>query len=655
MKKEYIITCSNETSIDKIIEQIYLPNVYPEGVESLSGFNPVTDYMPYSENQVIFRLTEKQAEQLKNNSLIIDITEKIDLKAELFNNVYKNQKRDISASAIYNNTNSTSHTNWGFARCMSLSGARPWFNDFTYYYTGSGVDVVIIDSGIIPNHPEFGPLGRFKPLNWSLYHPITSNNELSVSVIIDNGQPKFVIDGVTQNTVYVPSSAAYPTRYRTSIYKFNLDGTSTLNYPFFIGSGVNVNDRYTSVYVSRNGATTGTVTLTVFDGITNLPTTGKNRDTMYYFNSGNSSMGGIITKTEYNTQSEDTFFYSDSNGHGTHCTGTAAGSSYGWAPNANIYCIKMGFYDDYGFPNNTTGYIKAYNLLKNWHSEKVNSNFRPTVVNNSYGWGIGFPLSDINLAVKSLIDAGVHFVHSAGNSYGLIVRPIDPEFNQYRLVYGESGNYYALCRESSPCYPINSWTTQETNPVITVGALGGNFVNNPNLKADYSNYGKGISIYAPGTVIMSTWNNTSFATYPGNASFGIRKLNGTSMAGPQVVGVLATILEKYPNLTPLSAKNLLLQNSIVGAISSNDNFYSNSLQYYSLCGGNNLTLSQYPATYIAVPARPYSYSNWQSVNYNDNCYYKLSDISLNGLNFISNLMYMNSSSDLSYSLNICPS
>jgi subtilisin family serine protease len=649
MKKIYIITCDSEEKIDEIVNQLITPGVAPAGTENtdLVNFTDIQDYMPYSKFSIQVEMTDETADALRQNPLIYSIEEKSNLLAKLH---YMGQNRTLTP--VYSSLDNFKHDNWGLARCASLSGILPFNTNFTHTKTGSGVDVVILDSGIKSDHPEWRDSNgnsRLQQINWTNYNPVTASRTLNVSV----GSPMvYYINGVAQDTVYVATDKVQPTtQRRTTVYDFVLDG-STASHPFFIGSAVNV--PFNANRVSNNGGTTGTVSLTVFP-LNNALSAGQN--TMYYWCGVHAGMGGVITRTSYNTQADDQYFYSDANGHGTHCTGTVAGSSFGWATDANIYSMHLNFSDAYGFGTGTSGLIEAYGLLLNWHNTKLQSvalSSRPTVTNNSYGWDPGVLYDSVNQQVKALTDAKIHFVHSAGNDGVLITVPSDPLYDTIR------NGYY--CREPSPCYPSTQWTVQTNNPVICVGATGSysvngsltgapyNFAarNNETLKAEYSNYGKGVSIYAPGTYINSALPTTSDATYLNGAlgAYGCGKYSGTSMAGPQVAGILATMLQDMPHITPLSAKQRLLDFSYLGSISATNSvvaYYGTNA--YALSGGTNAVVSQYPPKQIIVPQTAFNSLAFNGLNYsNSTAVVGLSNVILD-----STVTAVNSSGNMVYS------
>jgi subtilisin family serine protease len=126
---------------------------------------------------------------------------------------------------------------------------------------------------------------------------------------------------------------------------------------------------------------------------------------------------------------------------------------------------------------------------------------------------------------------------------------------------------------------------------ICVGAIN-SLVNE--AKATFSNCGPRVDIYAPGVNIMSSLNiiNSDWpgANDPRNATYKIGKAQGTSMASPQVCGVLACVLEVYPNLTPAKALEYLTTYSKKNQITNTGGSYTD---YTSLQGSENRYLFYY--------------------------------------------------------------
>ncbi len=78
--------------------------------------------------------------------------------------------------------------------------------------------------------------------------------------------------------------------------------------------------------------------------------------------------------------------------------------------------------------------------------------------------------------------------------------------------------------------------------VIGVGATGYN-----DVKTDFSNYGPGVDIMAPGSYILSTVPNGGYESW-----------DGTSMAAPVVMGVAALIRSYSPSLTAAEVESIII-------------------------------------------------------------------------------------------------
>jgi len=177
----------------------------------------------------------------------------------------------------------------------------------------------------------------------------------------------------------------------------------------------------------------------------------------------------------------------DAAGHGTHCAGTAVGTTYGVAPAATVRSIKV--LSDQG----SGPWSWSYGAL-DW---VATSSMRPAVASMSLG-GSG-TMQAMADAVEATVNAGVIVVVAAGN------------FNAHACNY-------------SPAFVPSA---------ITVGST-----DSLNSRSSFSNYGPCTNIWAPGSSILSAGisSDTAFATF-----------SGTSMACPHVAGGAALVLERSPS------------------------------------------------------------------------------------------------------------
>lgn len=302
--------------------------------------------------------------------------------------------------------------------------------------------------------------------------------------------------------------------------------------------------------------------------------------------------------------------YRDYHGHGSHCTGTVAGRTMGWAKDAAIYSVKVSGLEGTG---DATGIsiTNVFDVIKLWHRNKpvdpATGFKRPTVVNMSWGysgtrtainsgtfrgtpWTYGDPgfstsnevwanagiipvlgsgrrlnvrVGSVDTDVEELIAEGVHVCVAAGNSYYYVAANGDQDYNN-TVNLGSGNEFYH--RGSSP-YSANAFIVG--NQDITY--LGG-----VEHKAESSCTGPGVDIYAPGTHITSvastdkaggcdltdgTDASAATANSPLNATYKLMKISGTSMASPNVAGMIATVLEANPGMTPAQMKTFIHNNA----------------------------------------------------------------------------------------------
>jgi subtilisin family serine protease len=478
----------NDMESDTDGGKLYIPN---RAVE-------YTNERPTSLRQCWYRLTEEEAEILRADDRVLAVEippeHRDDIKLVPFSVQYGDFTKTSSDSGPY--------VNWGLIRCnyrenpygIVISTNEPYF----YTLTGEGVDVVIQDSGIQVDHPEFE----------------------------------------------------------------DVDGNSRVQQI----------DWYTE-----------------------------------------SGVSGV--------QSVD--HYRDFDGHGTHVASTAAGKTYGWAKNARIYSVKVFGLEGPSDSGAGISITDCFDVIKGWHNNKPidpkTGVKRPTVVNMSWGYstfydtvseinyrGVAYSGSSIDTTAKrdnfglinnsgagtgynfltntrvtstdtdvnEMVDAGIIVCIGAGNRGHKIEIYSGSDWSNYAVTSPFGNRYYH--QGSSP----------NSSGSILVGNLETFVTGSQELKAQSSECGPGVDIYAPGSNVMGACSDTNIyldEPYYWDNSYRQMNISGTSMASPQVAGICALMLEANPAATPATIKQSLL------AYSLNNNLHTSSFtddytNRYSLVG-----------------------------------------------------------------------
>ncbi|MGW6462218.1 S8 family serine peptidase, partial [Streptomyces sp. NPDC055078] len=185
----------------------------------------------------------------------------------------------------------------------------------------------------------------------------------------------------------------------------------------------------------------------------------------------------------------------DENGHGTHVAATIAGTRYGVAKKAKIVAVRV--LDAQG--SGTTEQVVAG---IDWVTKNRKG---PAVANMSLGGDADIAL---DRAVRKAIASGVTFGVAAGN-------------------------------ESSDAGLVSPARVKEA---ITVASS-----TQKDAQSGFSNFGRSVDLYAPGSAITSAWNDGRTKT-----------ISGTSMASPHVVGAAAVYLAGHPGATPAQISRALV-------------------------------------------------------------------------------------------------
>jgi hypothetical protein len=289
--------------------------------------------------------------------------------------------------------------------------------------------------------------------------------------------------------------------------------------------------------------------------------------------------------------------------HGNHVAGTACGQWYGWANEANIYNIAV---TDTWPSGQSIGGLLIHDYLRAFHLNKpinpATGKRNPTITNHSYGsiydiYGRALQLSDIDYVeyrqvqysasnpgpsgwtqsgvetdfgvrfiqylpaysaaiaadVQDAIEDGIVMIGAAGND-NMYVDVVDgPDWNNK---LGLDAGYIWLNRGAAPNSPDSG--------AISVGALDyfADF-----RRTSFSQFGPGVDVFAPGREIASSYGNTGFTdTKYGSGNY-YQTINGTSMASPQVCGIIACVANSKERFSQNDARAFIEKYSIDGEMS----------------------------------------------------------------------------------------
>ena len=322
-----------------------------------------------------------------------------------------------------------------------------------------------------------------------------------------------------------------------------------------------------------------------------------------WFNNLNTLVNSI--DDDFQTEPTGTITYGQNSAtpqyHGIHVTGTACGQHYGWAREANIYNLAVT--DPWPSGQQIPAFL-IFDYLRAFHRSKpenaVTGIKNPTITNHSYGgiydfetampfgavtainyrgttynssnpgpsgWteagieadfgfntvGDQYQPSYSAAIIADVIDAineGIVMTGSAGNDNLLVAEPLGTDWNNTVTITGIGTIYYNR----------GTWPNSPDGGCINVGALSDH---SEFRRSTYSNFGPGVSVFAPGDDILSAYGNTGFLDTKygsGNYYFPIQ---GTSMAAPQVCGILAC-LATNKRFTQEDARGAVQRMSVYG-------------------------------------------------------------------------------------------
>ena len=222
-------------------------------------------------------------------------------------------------------------------------------------------------------------------------------------------------------------------------------------------------------------------------------------------NLGHTEFAGRIRPGRDFIDNDDTA--DDCRGHGTHVAGTVGGTSFGVAKNVELVPLRVLDCEGRGSVGTV---MAAIDWITADHAAGT-----PAVATMSLN---GRRYEPQEQAISRSIADGVTYVVSAGNDNA------------------------DACANTPAALPA----------AVTVGAIGPD-----DARAEFSNFGSCVDLFAPGVDITSASIGSDTAT---------RIASGTSMAAPHVTGAAVLILAEHPTWTPAQVTAELLAAATPGVV-----------------------------------------------------------------------------------------
>ena len=516
--REYIVTLHRREDLDDFYDDMETPggSLYiPDRTVDLALRRKI------SRNTHYMLMAEEAAEVAKDDRVMgVILKDKIEA---FFDKAY-GYTEDNTTFARDNVVASATDKNWGQLRHTigpnALSGE--WGSDgtadatgsFTITASGKNVDVLIVDGHVLPDHPEFAvnPDGtggsRVVQFNW---FSLTSQLGLGSNGTYDYNTVGSASDNA--HGTHVASTAAGNTlgwARDANIYSLEFRYLNNVNY----------------------------------DGPQNLTNS---------------------TKYDYIREWHNTKAINPETGRRNP---TVSNHSYGGAGLDRDFMALIGFPGIVAINFRGTLNTKNPGPPQEYFSD-AEIEARGLIVPPNGNWshsgleapgGSGTYIAAINADVQDAIDDGIIIVGAAGNNSKRVVNSNDQDYNNlfYYDTLGTSSYYHRIAESWGGTMDNydNSYNGDQDNSPIVVGSIG---INKDDRKASFSVCGSGVDIYAAGYGIVGAGYNATYGDVqdPRNASYYLRKISGTSMASPQVAGVVALFLEGTPSAKQADVKHWL--------------------------------------------------------------------------------------------------
>ena len=540
--EDFIVTLHNREDLDAFYHDmeteggsLYIPNRQVD----------VSARKPTSRN-TIYSLTDEEVELLRQDSRVRSVIKVADIgdmeplafsrsgiydKSEGQETPSSTDSRNWALWRVRNSYNDNSATidGWYPNYPSGINGNDTYSSSILQTETGKNVDIIIVDGHIDPNHPEMavnedGSGGtRVVQIDWNQFDAEVrgDNPGLSDSFFLSGAYQYAPYRDPWGSTQYSDASLARQMEHGASVASQaagNRQGNA-------IGANVYNICPYNQLNIAL-GNTTGTLNVSIIDYIRAFhnnksvnPATGCKNPTIV-----NMSIGFSLTFLE--------------SSRWPHYAENPRVSPFSW-----------------GDPNDTNYKMSNSEL----EQAQIVPSYDISGVSGSRSFGITAGQGFVDFMIADIEDAiadGIHFVISAGNSTLLMKNPNTSVYGQTFLKASSFGDYNYHGRSFAPSDAILVGALSGTpQGVLTTGGKG-------EMPVYYTNRGEGVDVYMFCDGSTASLNDATFIDYTSvddrNGTFFTRQFNGTSSAAPIVTGMLACILERYPDMSPQTLKEFMI-------------------------------------------------------------------------------------------------
>jgi subtilisin family serine protease len=528
-----------------------------------------------------YSLTDDEAKILQDDTRVYSVEIPLKDREDVIMVLRGRQTGDFTKSPL----STGSRVNWGLNRINSptnIYGANTTTtSNYDYILDGTGVDVVIQDSGIEVEHPEFrdnNGVTRVQQINW--YTASGVGGTQSANHYRD-------YDGHGTHVAGIATGRTFGWAKNARIYSLKVSG---LEGPGDSGTGISVTDCFDVIKLWHRNKPRDSVT-------------GFKRPTIV-----NMSWGYSLTYASVSSVTYRGTTYSDAS--------TTGNAGYRWT--------------NYGLVNITSG----ANFVTNFRQGQVDADIQEMIdegihviiaAGNNYH-KIDTPTgADYN---NYITFGGTDYYYHRGSSplddQAIKVGSIDNNINAHILAsganYNANGSSGYFFRVYGPLHPSEGYDRiqpgyrvtglpdasvvsvvpdpADNNESCTITITGGTFIQNSfygfyaniDQVSNFSEKGPGVDVWAPGSNVMSACSNTndfSAVAYSKDSGFKQLTISGTSMASPQVCGVGALYLQMNPGIKPEQMKTWLTNTAEVTSVIYTTNTSNDYTTTRSLLGAPN--------------------------------------------------------------------